>query len=201
MGKRKKSVLLLAAVLVLLCTVPMSIPSDAASPTQIDTPYVYPLQPGTPEWKATISRMERAAACQIPEDILPAMTTRALAETVLNYPFMVDLYVWNTTSIGFQALLEDFNGLRELVSRPDGLEVLRQIQQEPRTPSQDGSSMPTRYLETLIEEMSRHEIQTSPLTAPKAALSLPSTPAGRIIYDAYYDLTWEDHNTASQTQN
>ena len=187
MGKRKKSVLLLAAVLVLLCTVPMSIPSDAASPTQIDTPYVYPLQPGTPEWKAIISRKDRAAACQIPEDLLPAMTTRALAETVLNYPFMVDLYVWNTTSIGFQALLEDFNGLRELVSRPDGLEVLRQMQQEPRTSSQDGSSMPTRYLETLIEEMSRHEIQTSPLTAPKAALSLPSTPAGRIIYDAHHN--------------
>ena len=187
MGKRKKSVLLLAAVLVLLCTVTMSIPSDAASPTQIDTPYVYPLQPNTPEWKATISRMDRAAACQIPEDILPAMTTRALAETVLNYPFMVDLYVWNTTSIGFHVLLDDFNGLRELVSRPDGLEVLRQMQQEPRTASQDGSSMPTRYLETLIEEMSRYEIQTSPLTAPKAALSYPSTPAGRIIYDAHHN--------------
>ena len=78
MGKRKKSVLLLAAVLVLLCTVTMSIPPDAASPRSIHTPYVYPLQPGTPEWNATISRMDRAAACQIPEDILPAMTTRAL---------------------------------------------------------------------------------------------------------------------------
>ena len=187
MGKRKKSVLLLAAVLVLLCTVTMSIPSDAASPTQIDTPYVYPLQPNTPEWKAIISRKDRAAACQIPADILPAMTTRALAETVLNYPFLSDMYAWNTTSIGFHVLLEDFNGLRELVSRSDGLEVLRQIRQEPRTPSQDGSLLPTMNLETLIEEMTRYEIQTSPLTAPKAALSYPSTPAGRIIYDAHHN--------------
>ena len=176
MGKRKRSVLLLAAVLVLLCTVTMSIPSDAASPTQIDTPYVYPLQPNTPEWKAIISRKDRAAACQIPADILPAMTTRALAETVLNYPFLSDMYAWNTTSIGFHVLLDDFNGLRELVSRPDGLEVLRQTQQESRTPSQDGSLLPTMNLETLIEEMTRYEIQTSPLTAPKAALSPPFHP-------------------------
>ena len=188
---KKRTSLMLVVVVLSLCVLSVSAASDAASPTQIDTPYVYPLQPDTPEWKATISRMERAAACQIPEDILPAMTTRALAETVLNYPFMVDLYAWNTTSIGFHVLLEDFNGLRELVSRPDGLEVLRQMQQEPRTASQDGSSMPTRYLETLIEEMSKNDTSASFSSniESKANASLPSTPAGTVIYDAYYDLT------------
>ena len=54
--------------------------------------YQYPIVPGTAEWASFKTRMEKVAACQIPESILKNMTTEALVETVMNYPLLVDIF-------------------------------------------------------------------------------------------------------------
>ena len=54
---------------------------------KIDVPYEYPLTPEDPEWKTIQLKDEKVAKCQIPENILKRMTTLALLETVLYYPY------------------------------------------------------------------------------------------------------------------
>lgn len=134
---------------------------DAKSDNQeeeytINAPYEYPIKPGTEEWKLITNRIERAEKCQIPEDILSRMTTEALAKTVLEYPFMVDMYAWNTTSVGYQVIKSEFNGLQELEMRPDGLETLQSMSQM-RSSDSDGSSFRSRYLDIIISEMKKKD--------------------------------------------
>ena len=165
----------------------------------INAPYEYPIKPGTEEWKLITSRIERAEKCQIPEDILSRMTTEALAKTVLEYPFMVDMYAWNTTSIGYQVIKSEFNGLQELEMRPDGLETLQSMSQM-RSTDGDGSSLRSRYLDIIISEMTQKD---TVLYRDESQLqtrgNLPTTPLGNTITEGVYEnLTWADHNLTFQ---
>lgn len=90
----------------------------------IDTPYEYPVLPGTQEWIDLGDTLTRRKACQIPEDILHNMTTDALFQTVLDYPFLTDIYAFNTIQEGYETVERRFNGLQELESRSDYLDVL-----------------------------------------------------------------------------
>ena len=58
--------------------------SESSSGTNytIATPYQYPVKSGTDEWRALTNHAEKVELFQIPEDILPLMTTEALAKTV-----------------------------------------------------------------------------------------------------------------------
>lgn len=58
-------------------------------------------------------------ACEIPTDILNNMSTQALLKTVLNYPLLIDLYAYDITQKGFNAVSTHFNGLVELQNRID----------------------------------------------------------------------------------
>jgi hypothetical protein len=52
------------------------------------------------------------------------METSALLDSVLNYPFLVELLVYDEPETGFNIIKERFNGLLELTQRPDALELL-----------------------------------------------------------------------------
>ena len=124
---------------------------SAGAGAPIDTPYQYPVVPGTDEWTALTDHVEKLELCQIPEEILSNMTTRALAETVLAYPLLVDMYAWDSTAIGYQVVSAAFNGLAELERRPDGLSALEELEGETGAASGDAAAL---YLRTLIREMS-----------------------------------------------
>ena len=61
---------------------------------------------------------------QIPQEILENMTTDALVECVVNYPYFPDMDAFSTQELGYKAVRDGFNGLRELESRPDGMSCL-----------------------------------------------------------------------------
>ncbi len=64
------------------------------------------------------------AVCQIPEDILKNMTTEALLQTVLSYPFISDYYAFNSYKDAAKTFENDFNGFKELFNRSDLTTVL-----------------------------------------------------------------------------
>lgn len=149
------------AVLLAICLV-MSVPMGFASGAEpenggytIDTPYQYPITPGTDEWKAILDHGKKIEMCQIPEDILPLMTTQALAKTVVAYPFLVDMYAWDSTSIGYGVVSLTFNGLQELERRPDGLSALEALRQQEAGASDE--FLLSIYLNTIIGEMKARE--------------------------------------------
>ena len=85
----------------------------------IDESYEYPIVPGTDEWKALDNNIDKMRVCMIPEDVLNRMTTEALLETVLSYPLIANMLIWETTQQGYEVILRNFNGLQELVERDD----------------------------------------------------------------------------------
>lgn len=54
----------------------------------MDEPYQYPITPADEAWADFKTSQEMYDACQIPDGVLTRMTTEALLETVLNYPFL-----------------------------------------------------------------------------------------------------------------
>lgn len=107
--KKLSSILLL----LLLCT-------SSFSQTTIHQPYDYPVKPGTEEWKKFKTGQEMFDACQVPDDVLKKLSTKALAETCLNYPLFLDYLAANDERAGIGYMINSFNGLKELASRTDG---------------------------------------------------------------------------------
>ncbi|MBI5918101.1 MAG: hypothetical protein HY849_01825 [Nitrosomonadales bacterium] len=82
-------------------------------------PYTFPVVPGTPEWMALTSHAEMIGATEIPGKILRRMDTATLLETCVNYPLREDFLAYDTPQRGIEAVIAQFNGLRELSLRRD----------------------------------------------------------------------------------
>ena len=110
---RKKTVLPL--LLLLLATVVLS---WSAATWKSDVAFVYP------DITAFNSTTAKKRACRVPEEVAKNMTTRALAETVLNYPFLLEMYAFDSADLWFQGF-KSLPMVNELCARPDCLPVLR----------------------------------------------------------------------------
>jgi hypothetical protein len=81
--------------------------------------YIYPVQPGSPEWDKLATLDEKITACQVPEDILQQLSTKALIDTILTYPLLDHEVFYGDPASG---LLENFshaNCVQELYTRAD----------------------------------------------------------------------------------
>ncbi len=77
------------------------------------------------EWKTLGNVEAKFSACQIPQEILDSISTEELLYMVEIYPFMNVIYLYES-SVGFEVMKENFNGLQELLSRSDCKEVVLQ---------------------------------------------------------------------------
>ena len=122
MGIKKKGLKLLASLMCLIAIssgISISAKEYKEEIKTVDIGYNFPVKPGTISWNALANTSERVKACQIPEEILKSLTTEQLIETVLNYPFLMDIYAYNTHQEGFDSVLKSFNGMSELLQRND----------------------------------------------------------------------------------
>ncbi|ADL53736.1 hypothetical protein [Clostridium cellulovorans] len=110
-----------ASALVFVTIAGVSVSATGANEVTINTAigYNYPIKPGTVEWYKLGNKPAREKSCQIPEEVLKSLTTDELIETVLNYPFLMDIYAYDSYQKGFNAVSKKFNGLKELLKRED----------------------------------------------------------------------------------
>jgi len=102
----------------------------------IDQPYDYPIKPGDKEWAKFKTGEEMLKACQIPDEILLRLSTKALTETCLNYPLFINYLAFNDERAGISHTIDSFNGLKELTNRKDGYkELINLYEQLPILPS------------------------------------------------------------------
>ena len=121
--KKILTVLLAFAILAALCAGCASEKDGKAK--QIDTPYVYPIQPGTEEWAKLDSLDAKIAACKVDPELMNSMTTEALLETVLNYPLLINIYAFSSAEIGIGSVSGYFEGLQMLHDREDAAECIQ----------------------------------------------------------------------------
>jgi hypothetical protein len=86
--------------------------------------YDFPIKSGSVEWKQFESIQKRIDALQIPDVVLVKISTEGLLETCLNFPYLNDIFYFDNYQQGFEALTSEFNGFRELLKRPDLINVL-----------------------------------------------------------------------------
>lgn len=86
--------------------------------------YVYPIQPGTDEWKKLNSHKAMVDACQIPQKTLKYMCTENLINVYLDYPLLFIIFAFDNTNDGLKQTSEEFNGFAELLRRNDCATIL-----------------------------------------------------------------------------
>lgn len=87
--------------------------------------HVYSVVPGTDAWNE-MTPSERYESCSVSEEEVQNMTTAALVETVLNYPYLINIYAYDSLELGISEVSRYFPGLQELFSRSDAAEELDQ---------------------------------------------------------------------------
>ena len=77
------------------------------------------------------------AMCNIPKDLLKAMSTRNLAITCSNYPYNATFLAYNDEYKGFLGTIAHFNGYAELMKRKGGLQATLDLYAELDSRAQD----------------------------------------------------------------
>lgn len=112
-------VLLLALTLPMYCQA-----SEEKNSNQATDVYEFPIKPGMPEWKELKTQKSKLEVMQIPEAILSEITTSGLVSTCLNYSFLHHIICYNTYQFGIETVISNFNGLQELLNRPEAGSLL-----------------------------------------------------------------------------
>lgn len=173
--KTLKQTLFLLSIICLFILV-MGATDNPAPQYTIDTPYEYPILPGTQEWLDLGDVFARRKACQIPDEILHNMTTDALFQTVLDYPFLSTIYAFDTIEMGYEANKRQFNGLQELETRPDFLAVLSQYCLESYSLEEDEKTLKDYMAERIYSLFSQEQ---DPASCPYASCQIVFIETGR----------------------
>ena len=75
-------------------------------------------------WKTFQTLEEMQSACQIPDDVLPNLSTEELVQICMNYPLFGNFSAYNDELVGIKKVMDGFNGFTELKKRTDAAEKL-----------------------------------------------------------------------------
>jgi len=142
-------ILMLSIILATLYAVPLmaslvgslvstSLKRDDSRVYTIHEAYDYSLYT-TDEWDY-LNYDDRVKAIQIPEVVLKNMTTEMLFSSVMDYPFLFNMAMAPTRSLGFQIVYTEFPGIGELTARPDFGEILLMKYLEMSPITEDGKT-------------------------------------------------------------
>lgn len=73
-------------------------------------------------WQYLETNEVRWAALQIPDSLLPIMSTEELVEACMSYPLALDCFAYNDVQHGLADVIARFNGFAELKQREDAFE-------------------------------------------------------------------------------
>lgn len=88
-----------------------------------DTGYEYPLTPADSDW-ASLSYLEQLNACDMPIEMLSGCSTEELADLVLNYPLLGDIFAFDNIDLAIEHLINTSNICEEFFSRDDITDLL-----------------------------------------------------------------------------
>ncbi len=80
---------------------------------------LFAVKPGTEAWRKFQNHGEMVASAQLPDATIKGMSTQELLDACLSYPLLGDMMAYNSPRQGFQAVVGQFNGFKELLARAD----------------------------------------------------------------------------------
>lgn len=88
------------------------------------TSNVYSVTPDDKEWATFTSKEQMLEATRISQDDLQKMSTEQLIDAVLNYPLIINIYLYDSYEVGLKALAQDSDAYSELLKRDDSADLL-----------------------------------------------------------------------------
>ena len=90
--------------------------------------YVYPITPESETWDDYETVSERIEALRIPQETLEQLSNDQLVKATLDFPYIIDLFLSSSTDLkpSVEITLDKCDALKELVSREDGMDTLKQ---------------------------------------------------------------------------
>ncbi|MBS1575000.1 MAG: hypothetical protein JST09_06810 [Bacteroidetes bacterium] len=85
----------------------------------IEKPYDYPIKRGTSEWFSIKTYDSLRIVSQIPFDIIEKMSTNVLVQSIINYPLLGDVFVFESYQKGLEKLNYNFTAIDALLQRSD----------------------------------------------------------------------------------
>lgn len=85
-------------------------------------PYTFEKVTDPAVWRTYNSLEEMMNACQLPQEMLEAMSTESLIQTLMNHPLFFIYSAYNNELDGVNVILDNFNGFKELQNRVDAAE-------------------------------------------------------------------------------
>lgn len=76
------------------------------------------------EWASFTSKQQMVEATRIPQEVLKKMSTESVIDAVLNYPLIINIYLFNSYEAGLETLAQDSDAYRELLKREDAGDLL-----------------------------------------------------------------------------
>lgn len=135
MKKLKKFTSLLMAMVMLVSCMVFTASAVEDKQDDISQATYYPTV-NTSSW-SKMSRTERVAACQISSNDAKSFSTEELLNAVVENPFMIDVYAFDSYEEGFKHVSEEFPLLKTLASRKDFGEVLINAYRNATVPSSE----------------------------------------------------------------
>ncbi len=96
--------------------------------------YKYPAYPGEEEWNKYDST-ELKKMLKIPQEKLTGWTTEELVQVVLDYPYLSDVFYYDTLKLGYNHLTKVNESVMELLKREDAGECLARYYIDAQIPS------------------------------------------------------------------
>ena len=90
----------------------------------VTEPYQFPVTTDSPEWAELAEAGLARNACRMPVGLAEQMTSEALLETALDYPYVTDMLAFSDPAQGFWSNASYNDALTELVTRPDAAAVV-----------------------------------------------------------------------------
>ena len=75
-------------------------------------------------WRSFQTLEEMQSACQIPDDVLPNLSTEELVQICMDYPLFGNYLAYDNETFGIKKVMAGFNGFEELKKRTDAAEKL-----------------------------------------------------------------------------
>ena len=156
--------------------------------------HVYKVLPGSDEWKQMTAE-ERYASCFISAEEVSRMTTKALLETIINYPYLCDLYAYGSFEDGVKYVSMYFPALVEFLTRTDANIVLQQSVNKIDTLDNENSLELEDFvvidLLSYIEGLEEDPVPDAEISATNATVYTPNGTAVKVVKDK----TWVSHLT------
>jgi len=126
MKKTKRSALIIAVLLFVVVAIPSPMHAESFAASSLSAQaesWYYPVLPGDEKW-ASLDPWEAYEVCNMPEHLLKVCSTERLAELLLDYPFLLDIWAFEDEKVGLETIIHRSNIGCELFYRTDAIDVL-----------------------------------------------------------------------------